>query len=180
MDSLIFYSEEDGQPIDWFAKTVRVGLAFLLGLRLKGCPSEDMVILTRESWMVSLEATPIAWQQELDEARLAKAFKALCGMVREWPAPIDLIEILPLFPRPEIPQARLEYRAATPERLKEQLSVINAEKQRRSSLGLPEMSNKEKILLLAEHRARQTGEPLQHLQEKLKKKLKAFQESQMQ
>ncbi|WP_046079658.1 hypothetical protein [Halomonas sp. HG01] len=91
------------QPIpQWFRDEIFDGLGRLLVLRLPGAPWEEEAEHTQRSWTEALWAAPIGWDAELDTHRLRQAFTRLAGQVNRWPAPRQLLELLP--DRPQQPR----------------------------------------------------------------------------
>lgn len=79
----------------WLENCVSVGLQHLLALHLEGAPSHETIVATRSVWVTVLKSWAIAWDQNLDEARLAKAFIALAAQSQRWPAPSQLKPLMP-------------------------------------------------------------------------------------
>jgi len=82
--------------MDWINDAVMDGLSALVALRLKGTPGEDMIDLTADIWVRAFRQR--VFIQELDEPRIRAAFDRIFGRIREWPAPLDVIELM--SPRP--------------------------------------------------------------------------------
>ncbi|MRR33174.1 hypothetical protein EG829_00540 [bacterium] len=82
--------------MDWINDAVMDGLSALVALRLKGTPGEDMIELTADIWVRAFRQR--VFIRELDEPRVRVAFDRIFSQVREWPAPLDVIELMP--PRP--------------------------------------------------------------------------------
>lgn len=80
----------------WVRKAVGDGLEALVALRLKNTPPEDTIELTGDIWLRAFRQRVSI--QELDEPRIRAAFDKIFPKVREWPAPLDVIELMP--PRP--------------------------------------------------------------------------------
>ena len=91
------------QITQWFRNEVTDGVMRLLVLRLTGAPWEDEAEYTTQTWIEVLWAAPIGWDAELDTRRLRAAFTRLAGQVDRWPAPRQLLTLMPERP----PRARL-------------------------------------------------------------------------
>jgi hypothetical protein len=88
--------------LDWIRIAVADGLEGLLALRLKNTPAEDMIELTADIWVhafarrVSVEG--------IDAPRIREGFMRIFPRIREWPAPLDVIELMPdRSPQPRLP-----------------------------------------------------------------------------
>ncbi|MFH1027695.1 MAG: hypothetical protein V1791_06810 [Pseudomonadota bacterium] len=81
---------------DWIRESVADGLGALLALRLKNTPAEDMIELTADIWVRAFRKR--VFIQELDAPRIRAAFDEIFPRIREWPAPRDVLELMP--PRP--------------------------------------------------------------------------------
>lgn len=120
----------------WFRNEVTDGVMRLLVLRLSGAPWEDEAEYTTQTWIEVLWAAPIGWDAELDTRRLRAAFTRLAGQVDRWPAPRQLLALLPERPqRPRLPKPpmseakRKENRA----KLREMVAELGIQSKRRDS-----------------------------------------------
>lgn len=95
--------------MDWISDAVMDGLSALVALRLKGAPGEDSIEFTADIWVRAFRQH--VFIRELDEPRIRAAFDRIFGRIREWPAPLDVIERMP--PRP--PQKALPPPETSPE-----------------------------------------------------------------
>lgn len=86
--------------MDWINDAVLDGLSALVALRLRNTPAEDMIELTADIWVRAFRQR--AFIREVDEPRIRAAFDRVFPTLREWPAPLDVIELMP--PRPERPK----------------------------------------------------------------------------
>lgn len=82
--------------MDWIRGEVADGLQALLSLRLRNTPAEDMIELTADIWVQALALRVSA--ETIDAPRIREGFRLIFPRIREWPAPIDVIELMP--PRP--------------------------------------------------------------------------------
>lgn len=91
-------------PVDqWFRNEVTDGVMRLLVLRLPSAPWEDEAEYTTKTWVEVLWAAPIGWDEQQDARRLRYAFNRLAAQSERWPAPRQLLSVLPERP----PRARL-------------------------------------------------------------------------
>jgi hypothetical protein len=110
---------------DWIRKEVGDGLEALLALRLKNTPAEDMIELTADIWERAFRQR--VHTKAIDVPRIREAFNRIFPKIREWPAPLDVIELMP--PRPEqkkLPAPKLsdEEHAASVAKLKEMFAKL--------------------------------------------------------
>ena len=91
-------------PLQWVRVEVADGLQALLSLRLKNTPAEDMIELTADIWVAALGRRVSV--EQLDAHRIREGFQRLFPKVREWPAPIQVIELMP--PRKPVPAISYE------------------------------------------------------------------------
>lgn len=82
---------------EWVRTAVAEGLQALLSLRLKNTPAEDMIELTADIWVAAIGQK--VSDERLDAARIAEGFRRIFPLIREWPAPIQVIELMPARPR---------------------------------------------------------------------------------
>ncbi len=80
----------------WVRRAVGDGLEALIALRLKNAPAEDTMEFIADIWLRAFRQR--AFIQELDEPRIRAAFDRIFGRIREWPAPLDVIELMPSRP----------------------------------------------------------------------------------
>ncbi len=101
--------------MDWIRREIADGLQALLSLRLKNTPAEDMIELTADIWVQAFSVKLGSWAvEELDAPRIREAFRQTFAKIREWPAPLDVIEKLPLRPEPrQLPQPEPNEEAQT-------------------------------------------------------------------
>jgi len=96
----------------WVRRAVGDGLEALMALRLKNAPAEDTMEFIADIWLRAFRQR--AFIQELDEPRIRAAFDRIFGRIREWPAPLDVIELMPSrpervkLPPPETPAGEHE------------------------------------------------------------------------
>ena len=81
------------------------GLQMLLALRLSGSPAADTVAAMATAWEVALTAGR-KWNEQEDAGRFQTAFATLAGTIRYWPAPRDMLDVLP----PPAEKLKLEHR----------------------------------------------------------------------
>jgi len=68
-------------------------------MRLPSAPQDQELVLAGAIWVDALWYRR-AWHQDPDAARLRRAFAALSGSARRWPAPAELLDHLPARPQP--------------------------------------------------------------------------------
>jgi len=81
---------------DWIEDEVISGLQALLALRLRNTPAEDIIGLTLNIWVGAFRRE--VYSEGIDRQRIAEGFRRIFGRIREWPAPIDVIEQMPRRP----------------------------------------------------------------------------------
>lgn len=97
----------------WLRNEVISGVQRLLLLSLPRGPALDAIEGVVLAWSDALICWPIDWEREADTPRLRQAFRLLAASVREWPAPVQLRELLPAraappqLPPPEVDPVRI-------------------------------------------------------------------------
>jgi len=91
----------------WFKDAVISGLQMLLALRLRNAPSAETTPALTKVWLAAMSSRPIAWDETQDLPRLKKAFTELAARSTHWPAPADLMSVMP----PRANQFKLDYKA---------------------------------------------------------------------
>jgi len=86
-------------PAQWFRDEIFAGLARLLVLRLPSAPWEEEAQYTQQTWIEVLWAAPIGWDAELDTQRIRAAFNRLAARADRWPAPRQMLDLLPDRPQ---------------------------------------------------------------------------------
>ena len=86
-------------PDPWFSAVIAEGLQRLAAMHLVGTPTDAGLDLACAVWIDTLWYRR-AWHQDPDAARLRRAFAALSGSARRWPAPAELLDHLPAKPQP--------------------------------------------------------------------------------
>ncbi len=86
-------------PDPWFSRVIAEGLQRLAAMHLVGTPTDAGLDLACAVWIDTLWYRR-AWQPDPDAARLRRAFAALSGSARRWPAPAELLDHLPAKPQP--------------------------------------------------------------------------------
>ncbi|MCE8004245.1 hypothetical protein [Billgrantia ethanolica] len=121
------------QPAQWFRDEIFNGLARLLVLRLPSAPWEEEAEYTQQTWIEVLWAAPIGWDQERDTQRIRAAFNRLAAGADRWPAPRQMLELLPeraqqrRLPKPPMSQAKREQNRA---RLREMMAELGIQSTR--------------------------------------------------
>lgn len=78
---------------DWIRIAVADGLEGLLALRLKNTPAEDMIELTADIWVHAFSQRVSV--ESIDAPRIREGFMQIFPRIREWPAPLDVLELMP-------------------------------------------------------------------------------------
>lgn len=78
----------------WFAAAIANGVQRLYVLSLDGTPAAATIELTTATWIDTLWPTR-SWRAELDETRIAEAFRQLMLNSERWPVPRQLLLSLP-------------------------------------------------------------------------------------
>lgn len=115
------------QIASWFRNAVTDGVMRLLVLRLPSAPWEDEAEYTTQTWIEVLWAAPIGWDEQQDARRLRHAFNRLAAQSERWPAPRQLLAMLPeRTPRPRLPKPPMSEakRAENKARLRELMAEI--------------------------------------------------------
>lgn len=84
----------------WLQTEIATGFQKLVTLRLKNTPSEEVLVATVGVWLDTLINANIAWDEQLDRARVAEAFKLLCRTCDSWPSIKSFLDVLPARPPP--------------------------------------------------------------------------------
>lgn len=83
----------------WLKREIASGLQALVALSLEGQPSAEILPLTADIWLAAMERRLRI--EEVDAARLKAAFRLFFPVAVRWPAPAQILELLP--PRPPQP-----------------------------------------------------------------------------
>lgn len=107
----------------WLKREIASGLQALVALSLEGQPSADTLPLTADIWLKAMERRLCI--EAVDAERLRKAFLAFFPVAVRWPAPAQILELLP--PRPERvklpePEVSAEQHAENVSRVKEMVA----------------------------------------------------------
>ena len=116
--------------MDWLRREIGSGLQALLSLRLKDAPPAETITGTAEIWVRAFVARIGSTARgEVDAPRIRAAFCAIFPRIREWPAPIDVIELMPprppqpKLPEPEIPEEERQQKVQELKEIMEDLIV---------------------------------------------------------
>ena len=82
--------------MDWLTREVITGLQKLLCLGLNHTPATDLIKGTAMTWADGLSEGRL-WDEDRDTARIRQAFTALSIRCRQWPAPAEFLECLPVL-----------------------------------------------------------------------------------
>ncbi|MEX0732864.1 MAG: hypothetical protein WED00_05785 [Aquisalimonadaceae bacterium] len=92
----------------WFRAEVGEGVQRLVAIALPSGPGLDSFKLTAQAWAEALWDAPVDWREELDRPRLRAAFKRACRECHRWPAPRQVLDLLPSRPEPpKLPAPRV-------------------------------------------------------------------------
>lgn len=83
------------QAPEWLDEAVADGLSALLLLRLDRAPAADTINAVADVWLHALMHSGTTWSAVLDAARVRLGFSLLIGRAQQWPAPRDLLQLLP-------------------------------------------------------------------------------------
>lgn len=123
--ALVSLSEWAGN--DWLRIEISAGLQALVAQSLKFQPGADMIAMNADVWHVSLKK--VCTIEPVDAPRIRAGFERLFGRVEEWPAPKQLLELMPArpprqsLPMPEPTEADRQKGLAVLKTLKEKLGV---------------------------------------------------------
>jgi hypothetical protein len=123
--ALVSLSEWAGN--DWLRREISAGLQALVAQSLKFQPGADMIAMNADVWHVSLKK--VCTIEPVDAPRIRAGFERLFGRVEEWPAPKQLLELMPArpprqsLPMPELTEEERNRGRAALKTLKEKLGV---------------------------------------------------------
>lgn len=112
---------------DWFHNAILDGLQRLYCLSLARTPAAELYPATILTWVETL-ADGMSWEQDRDEARIAKTFRILERTRTEWPLPRNFLEALVPTGSPRI---RQEPRPLSRAEAQRRIDSIRAELNRR-------------------------------------------------
>lgn len=81
---------------DWLRWEIGIGLSALVAQSLKMQPGADMITKNADIWFVTLKK--VCTVEEVDGPRIRAGFERLFGRIGEWPAPKQLLELMPARP----------------------------------------------------------------------------------
>lgn len=87
------------QAPEWFRTVVAEGIAKLYILRLEGAPAADTLEGVEMVWLETLWNCGKGWDEAQDAARIRRGFVVMARRCSRWPAPGELLTLLP--PRPQ-------------------------------------------------------------------------------
>lgn len=99
-------------PEPWFEQAIAVGLVRLAALQLPGTPPDAQTAAAcRAVWVDALWHGRV-WIEAADTARLEMAFRILSSRITRWPAPVQLLDVLPMRePMQALPKSVRSYEA---------------------------------------------------------------------
>lgn len=81
---------------DWLKREIKYGLQALVVLGLEGQPAEDVLPKTADIWLGAiLRGRVCCLSETIDAPRIREGFSRLISRVYRWPAPAQLIELVP-------------------------------------------------------------------------------------
>jgi len=104
----------------WLVNEVADGLAALMALRLRNAPAEDTIELTADIWEQAFMRRLGVAVEPLDAPRIAEGFRRIFPTVTEWPAPAQVMGLMPGRP----PQKQLPAPEPTTEEHRENVTKI--------------------------------------------------------
>ncbi len=113
-----------GTTPQWVREEVSNGVQALIVLRLRNPPAADTIELTMDVWLAAI-AHKVSIEQ-LDAPRIKEGFRRFFVKAREWPAPAQIIELMP--PRKPLPAITHEISA--------EQRLLNKERLRKLAEGL--------------------------------------------
>lgn len=81
---------------DWLRREISAGLQVLVAQSLKFQPGADMIAMNADVWHLALKK--VCTIEEVDAPRIRATFERLFAQVSEWPAPKQLLELMPARP----------------------------------------------------------------------------------
>ncbi len=78
---------------DWLRLEIATGLQALVAQNLKFSPAGDMITMNADVWFLTLRKVCII--EQIDAPRIRAGFERLFPQIKEWPAPAQLIELMP-------------------------------------------------------------------------------------
>ncbi len=93
---------DDVEPPTWLHNRVLDGVQFLRALGLPGTPAAEVARLTFTAWLAAIwNNGALAWNEQMDSARLYRAFEAAAAAATRWPTPREVLAAMP--PRQTLP-----------------------------------------------------------------------------
>ncbi len=84
------------------------GIQRIMALRLTGSPAGDTVEVTTNVWIDALSRQARNWNPAIDKGRITQAFVRLSTQIDRWPAPYQLIQLIPYrAPQKSLPPIKL-------------------------------------------------------------------------
>lgn len=81
---------------DWLRVEIAAGLQALVAQSLKFQPGVDMITKNADIWFVALKK--VCTIEEVDAPRIRTGFERLFSRISEWPAPKQLLDLMPARP----------------------------------------------------------------------------------
>lgn len=112
---------------DWLRWEIGAGLSALVAQSLKFQPGADMITMNADVWFVALKK--ICTIEEVDAPRIQAGFQRLFGQIAEWPAPKQLLALMPdrpprrSLPMPEPTEADRQRGREVLQQLKDKMGI---------------------------------------------------------
>jgi hypothetical protein len=104
----------DNGPPNWLHNRVLDGVQFLRALGLPGTPAAEVATLTFIAWVSAIwNHGSRSWVEELDSARLYRAFESAAANAERWPTPKEVLQAMQ--PRQSMPAIGHTLKAPSPE-----------------------------------------------------------------
>ncbi|MDD2319155.1 MAG: hypothetical protein PHO83_03795 [Geobacteraceae bacterium] len=112
---------------DWLRWEIGTGLSALVAQSLKFQPGADMITMNADVWYLTLKK--VCTIEQVDTPRIRAGFERLFGQVTEWPAPKQLIDVMPArpprrsLPEPELTEADRQRGREVIQQLKDKMGI---------------------------------------------------------
>lgn len=109
---------------DWLRLEIAAGLQALVAQNLKFSPAGDMITMNADVWHLALKKGCII--EHIDAPRIRSGFERLFPQIKEWPAPAQLLELMPR----RLPQQSLPMPEPTEEDRRKGLEALSQLKEK--------------------------------------------------
>ena len=114
----------------WIGREIANGIQALKALGLEGQPPEDSTRLTADIWLRAFKAHLGLAIEKVDAPRIREAFQRSFSVLRRWPSPAMIIDLMPDRPKRDVldaPELSEEQKEKNRVRIKEILQRISNE-----------------------------------------------------